>query len=208
MIRSCGTSARSALAQITPQSGALVLVVAAAAAAVLVDVAATSSSMSRTITTKARAKMTKAADAAEDVDAAVEGKAGTVGSGEMRIAWNLNVNLHGIGLRAAGRKTLVMMHFHITFILNLFMVMATRLVKVIINVVTLISRIAGMIKMEANVTMLHLSPAVHACGLLAGVLNFSGVDVYLFVLGVAELVVYPIAIHLLTNLYVKATCLH
>ena len=181
---------------------------AAAAVAVLVDVAATSSSMSRTITTKARAKMTKAADAAEDVDAAVEGKAGTVGSGEMRIAWNLNVNMHGIGLRAAGRKTLVMMHFHITFILNLFMVMATGLVKVIIIVVMLIPRIARIIKMEANVTMLHLSPAVYACVQLAGVRNFSGVDAFVFALGVPELVVYLMAILLLTTLYVKVTCLH
>ena len=92
----------------------------------------------------------------------------------MRIAPNLNVNMHGIGLRAAGRKTLVMMQPHIIFLHVLILAMAAGMMKVIIIVVTLTSRFTGLTKKPHDDTMMLLSPAVYACVLLAGVRNFSG----------------------------------
>ena len=195
----------SVLALITLLFVAQVLVVAAAAAEVEADVAATSSSMSRTITTKGKARMTKAADAEEDVDVAAGGKAGTAGSGEKtqeRIRVILNVNMHGIGRRAAGRKTRIIRQALTMLIPMLVMKMATHSAKVCIRVGTVIIQIVGTFKMHANFRMQLLLLAVYACVLFAGVFSFSGVDVYVFVLGVPELVVYRRAILLLTILNV------
>ena len=80
--------------------------------------------------------------------------------------------------------------------------MATLSAKMCIQVGAVIIRSVGVIKIHANFRMHLLSLAVYACVLLAGVYGVSGVALYVFVLGVPELVVYRRVILLLTILNV------